>query len=129
MSEVVCSADGNLNLNTPLPCNLLGEAPGSFIFFATSHLVRRMETEDPPTLQSGSGGKNSKMRLRSLRRPRDRYTGALVFNFASFVLPALYATLSKLWVANIDSSLVVTTEYVICFLVQISRPGVMFPGI
>ncbi|KAK1837886.1 hypothetical protein CCHR01_19493 [Colletotrichum chrysophilum] len=29
---------------------------------------------------------------------------------SSFVLPALYGTLSKLWVANIDSSLVVTTD-------------------
>ena len=50
------------------------------------------------------------MRLRSLYWPRDRYAGALLFNFAAFILPALYGTLSKLWVANIDSSLVVTTE-------------------
>ncbi|KAL6855370.1 hypothetical protein ACO1O0_006511 [Amphichorda felina] len=28
----------------------------------------------------------------------------------AFILPAVYATLSKLWVANIDSSLVVTTD-------------------
>ncbi|KAK7518532.1 hypothetical protein IWZ03DRAFT_309338 [Phyllosticta citriasiana] len=41
---------------------------------------------------------------------RVAYTGALVFNLASFILPALYSTLSKLWVANIDSSLVVTTD-------------------
>ncbi|KAK8151091.1 hypothetical protein BC567DRAFT_171061 [Phyllosticta citribraziliensis] len=41
---------------------------------------------------------------------RAAYTGALVFNLASFILPALYSTLSKLWVANIDSSLVVTTD-------------------
>lgn len=41
---------------------------------------------------------------------RDRYFGALLFNLASFVLPALYSTLSKLWVANIDSSMVVTTD-------------------
>ncbi|KAI5359625.1 hypothetical protein Slin14017_G105270 [Septoria linicola] len=39
-----------------------------------------------------------------------RYSGALLFNFAAFILPALYGTLSKLWVANIDSSLVVTTD-------------------
>ncbi|TLS20292.1 uncharacterized protein PpBr36_11452 [Pyricularia pennisetigena] len=41
---------------------------------------------------------------------RRNYTGALIFNLASFILPALYGTLSKLWVANIDSSLVVTTD-------------------
>lgn len=40
----------------------------------------------------------------------DRFTGALLYNFAAFLLPALYATLSKFWVANIDSSLVVTTD-------------------
>lgn len=41
---------------------------------------------------------------------RDRYTGALLFNVLAFVLPALYATLSKLWVAKIDTSLVATTD-------------------
>lgn len=39
-----------------------------------------------------------------------RYFGALLFNLAAFILPALYSTLSKLWVANIDSSLVVLTD-------------------
>lgn len=32
------------------------------------------------------------------------------FNLCAFILPALYGTLSKLWVANIDSSMVVTTD-------------------
>ncbi|KAI9757377.1 MAG: hypothetical protein M4579_003491 [Chaenotheca gracillima] len=41
---------------------------------------------------------------------RSSYTGALMFNLAAFSLPALYATLSKLWIADIDSSLVVTTD-------------------
>lgn len=41
---------------------------------------------------------------------RTRYSGALLFNIAAFILPALYSTLSKLWVANIDSNLVVTTD-------------------
>ncbi|KAI4227536.1 MAG: hypothetical protein L6R40_008206 [Gallowayella cf. fulva] len=41
---------------------------------------------------------------------RDRYLGALLFNVLAFLLPAVYATLSKLWVANIDSSLVATTD-------------------
>ncbi|KAL8414670.1 hypothetical protein RB594_005762 [Gaeumannomyces avenae] len=41
---------------------------------------------------------------------RKRYPGALLFNIASFILPALYNLLSKYWVANIDASLVVTTD-------------------
>jgi hypothetical protein len=39
-----------------------------------------------------------------------RYEGSLAFNLLAFLLPALYSTLSKLWVANINSSLVVTTD-------------------
>jgi Na+-driven multidrug efflux pump len=34
----------------------------------------------------------------------------LLINLVSFLLPALYSTLSKLWVARIDASLVVTTD-------------------
>ncbi|KAJ2996502.1 hypothetical protein NUW58_g778 [Xylaria curta] len=41
---------------------------------------------------------------------RDKYIGSLAFNIATFILPALYGTLSKLWVANIDSSMVATTD-------------------
>jgi len=41
---------------------------------------------------------------------RKRYLDSLIFNIAAFILPALVGTLSKLWVANIDSSLVVTTD-------------------
>jgi hypothetical protein len=41
---------------------------------------------------------------------RASYTGALLFNAGSYLLPALYSTLVKLWVAKIDSSLVVTTD-------------------
>ncbi|KAF2870511.1 hypothetical protein BDV95DRAFT_574002 [Massariosphaeria phaeospora] len=41
---------------------------------------------------------------------RETYTGALLFNVCAFILPALYGTLSKLWVANIDASMVVTTD-------------------
>lgn len=40
----------------------------------------------------------------------NRYLGLLVFNFGVFLLPALYSILSKLWVANINSSQVVTTN-------------------
>ncbi|KAI3321679.1 hypothetical protein HD806DRAFT_545877 [Xylariaceae sp. AK1471] len=38
------------------------------------------------------------------------YFGSLAFNVAAFILPALYGTLPKLWVANVDSSMVVTTD-------------------
>lgn len=41
---------------------------------------------------------------------RSSYPGSLLFNIATFILPALYGTLSKLWVSGIDSSLVVTTD-------------------
>ncbi|EPS27027.1 hypothetical protein PDE_01968 [Penicillium oxalicum 114-2] len=41
---------------------------------------------------------------------RQRFSGSLIFNLATFSLPALYSTLSKLWVARIDSSLVVLTD-------------------
>lgn len=39
-----------------------------------------------------------------------RYSGAILFNLGAFILPALYSTLSKLWVAQIDSNQVVTTD-------------------
>lgn len=38
------------------------------------------------------------------------YVGALLFNLCAFILPALYNTLSKIWVANLDPSTVVTTD-------------------
>lgn len=41
---------------------------------------------------------------------RSNYYGSLLFNIGAFILPALYGTISKLWVANIDSSMVVTTD-------------------
>ncbi|KAL5341400.1 hypothetical protein BJX70DRAFT_386698 [Aspergillus crustosus] len=41
---------------------------------------------------------------------RSSYLGVLLFNSGAFILPALYGTLVKIWNANIDSSLVVTTD-------------------
>ncbi|OKL58460.1 hypothetical protein UA08_05987 [Talaromyces atroroseus] len=41
---------------------------------------------------------------------RTSYIGALLFNAGAFLLPALYSTLVKIWIADIDSSLVVTTD-------------------
>ena len=56
-----------------------------------------------------------------------RYWGSLVFNFITFLLPALYSTLSKLWVANIDSSQVVTTDVYtyISVVVQVLNDGLL----
>lgn len=51
------------------------------------------------------GNIRSKFRL-----SKTSYTGTLLFNIGAFILPALYGTLSKLWVANIDPSLVATTD-------------------
>ncbi|KAK6517435.1 hypothetical protein TWF281_004092 [Arthrobotrys megalospora] len=41
---------------------------------------------------------------------RERYFGSILFNICTFLLPALYGTLSKLWVAQIDGSMVATTD-------------------
>ncbi|KAG8911619.1 hypothetical protein FRC01_005616 [Tulasnella sp. 417] len=41
---------------------------------------------------------------------RDTYSGALLFNVATFILPAIYSTLSKLWIAQLDSTAVATTD-------------------
>ncbi|GAA5919399.1 hypothetical protein JCM6882_005087 [Rhodosporidiobolus microsporus] len=43
-------------------------------------------------------------------RRRDSYSGALLFNLCTFLLPALYGTLSKMWIASIDASLVATSD-------------------
>lgn len=55
-------------------------------------------------------GINDQTNIRPRRWSRSQYSGSLAFNIAAFILPALYSTLSKLWVANIDSSMVVTTD-------------------
>lgn len=59
----------------------------------------------PPALSNGR-----ELSPRKAYWHRNHYFGALLFNIISFILPALYSTLSKLWVANIDSSMVVTTD-------------------
>ncbi|OQD93116.1 hypothetical protein PENSOL_c035G05025 [Penicillium solitum] len=44
------------------------------------------------------------------RWSRKTYFGSFLFNLGAFALPALYSTLSKLWVANINAKQVVTTD-------------------
>lgn len=45
-----------------------------------------------------------------LKTQLGRFTGALLINFVAFLLPALYNTLSKYWVSEIDASVVVTVD-------------------
>ncbi|KAE8326467.1 hypothetical protein BDV39DRAFT_193546 [Aspergillus sergii] len=56
---------------------------------------------------------------------RETYFGSIIFNLGAFALPALYSTLSKLWIANIDSSQVVTTDIYtyIGVIVQVLNDG------
>lgn len=46
----------------------------------------------------------------SSKIPSRRYSGSLIINLLAFLLPALYSTLSKLWIAYIDPTQVVTTD-------------------
>ncbi|KAG8831934.1 hypothetical protein FRC17_002339 [Serendipita sp. 399] len=64
---------------------------------------------DQATELNKSHQKPMKVRFLSVWN-RNSYEGALLFNICAFILPALYGTLSKLWVANIDASQVVTTD-------------------
>lgn len=56
------------------------------------------------------GVRGRPLKATGLNRLRASYHGALAFNLAAFIIPAIYSTLSKLWVANIDSSLVSTVD-------------------
>lgn len=62
--------------------------------------------EGDPSGHEGSSHNEAKHHFWS----RAHYTGSLLFNIGAFILPALYSTLAKLWIANIDSSAVVTTD-------------------
>ena len=46
----------------------------------------------------------------SKKMRKSTFLGSVAFNLAAFALPALYGTLSKVWVANIDSTLVATSD-------------------
>ncbi|KAI9695318.1 MAG: hypothetical protein M1820_008725 [Bogoriella megaspora] len=59
---------------------------------------------------AGQDGRGGRIKLHTQVLNRQSYVGTIAFNFIAFLLPALYQTLSKLWVANIDTSLVVTTD-------------------
>ncbi|KAF4592485.1 hypothetical protein GQ602_002784 [Ophiocordyceps camponoti-floridani] len=50
------------------------------------------------------------LRILRLVWARDTYFSALIINLVAFLLPALYNSLSKLWIAKIDPSMVVTVD-------------------
>ncbi|ELQ34665.1 hypothetical protein OOU_Y34scaffold00750g2 [Pyricularia oryzae Y34] len=50
-----------------------------------------------PHVEAQESNLNSPKPLSNKQFHRRTYTGALIFNLASFILPALYGTLSKLW--------------------------------
>ncbi|KAM0695575.1 hypothetical protein Q7P36_004056 [Cladosporium allicinum] len=76
----------------------------------TPHTVGESHASpDSPNNRQNPDGNTRSSKFRNFRLSRSNYAGTLVFNLATFILPALYGTLSKLWVANIDSSMVVTT--------------------
>ncbi|KAI0162365.1 hypothetical protein GGR57DRAFT_498706 [Xylariaceae sp. FL1272] len=78
----------------------------------------KMLPKDDSLIEESNAGEPSRSTIsnetevtnESSKWQRDRYFGSLLFNITAFILPALYGTLSKLWVANIDSSMVVTTD-------------------
>jgi len=41
---------------------------------------------------------------------RGRFTGSVLFNVFTFLLPAIYMTMAKLWVSQLDSKMVVVTD-------------------
>jgi len=61
--------------------------------------------EDDRDQKSSLSRTNTGERLSQLTRFRSSYHGALIFNLCAFLIPAVYGTLSKMWIANIDSSL------------------------
>ncbi|KJA18959.1 hypothetical protein HYPSUDRAFT_190332 [Hypholoma sublateritium FD-334 SS-4] len=73
-------------------------------------------SESPGSVDDDVDRKSTKSRISAgdavsgLVRFRASYHGALVLNLLTFLIPAVYSTLSKMWVANIDASLVSTTD-------------------
>ena len=77
----------------------------------TPHIVSESHASpDSPNNTQTPDGNTRSSKFRKFRLSRSNYAGTLLFNLATFILPALYGTLSKLWVANIDSSMVATTD-------------------
>ncbi|KAJ9665585.1 hypothetical protein H2201_004276 [Coniosporium apollinis] len=92
--------------------------PRSFNILATKIQYTMLPSKDDTPIGAGGtvqteDGNEHQIHAESGRHrswSRQRYFGALLFNTAAVLLPALYGTLSKLWVADIDSSQVVLTD-------------------
>ena len=41
---------------------------------------------------------------------KEKFTGSVLFNGCTFLLPAIYMTLAKLWVSQLDPKMVVATD-------------------
>jgi hypothetical protein len=56
----------------------------------------------------------------------ESFTGSAIFNLLAFAPPAVYSTLSKLWVAKLSSSEVVTTDVYtyIGIIVEVMNDGI-----
>ncbi|KAG9229766.1 hypothetical protein BJ875DRAFT_177525 [Amylocarpus encephaloides] len=81
------------------------------------YAYRKMRSDDPKDVGDSqavadvsSEDENRHVVRKKVALSRQTYWGSLAWNFLAFLLPALYSTLSKLWVANIDSDLVATTD-------------------
>ncbi|TVY45942.1 hypothetical protein LOCC1_G002756 [Lachnellula occidentalis] len=68
------------------------------------------------TFAQDSGGLNA-IGSRPVAYSSIRYAGALLYNFGSFLLPALYETASKTWVAHVDPKQVIITDVYVYILV------------
>lgn len=86
------------------------EAPHHEIMGYDAEVSEIEATSSSLDSRTRSGQNDQNGGKRGISWSRDTYFGALSFNLAAFILPALYSTLAKLWVAKIDSSMVVTTE-------------------
>ncbi|KAG2004414.1 hypothetical protein CC2G_002971 [Coprinopsis cinerea AmutBmut pab1-1] len=98
----------------PLPQS---EEDPSLLSVYQRHTNRTMEgrdskVEDSPPLSPTErpGPDRDGVKVSKITRWRASYHGALAFNIAAFIIPAIYGTLSKMWIANIDSSLVSTAD-------------------
>ncbi|KAI4099881.1 MAG: hypothetical protein L6R37_005755 [Teloschistes peruensis] len=76
-------------------------------------MISQKDLDSSPPISSD--GDRSHLPRSSWKDPRSyvnraTFQASLLFNLITFLLPALYGTLDKFWIANIDPSLVVTTD-------------------
>ena len=73
--------------------------------------LRMKNTDIPGMTETESDNQNDETEDASVPWwSRERFTGAVLFNAATCLLPAIYGTLAKLWIAYFDPKMVVTTD-------------------